>query len=184
MEDETVETTQQNPSEQTDENKTPVETETTTKTEHTDTEKRLYARAKEAEEAAKTAKAEALKLKEELAKAKLPISDVDAILEVQNSTRDLDTEEVTELKLRAAARGISLSEARNDKNYQVWQKGYREELNKSKALAPNTNQSEVDKVPTTLEGRLAAAKTPEEKGQILSELGLNPLTKNGFLYDL
>jgi hypothetical protein len=173
MEDETVETTQQNPSEQTDENKTPVETETTTKTEHTDTEKRLYARAKEA-----------LKLKEELAKAKLPISDVDAILEVQNSTRDLDTEEVTELKLRAAARGISLSEARNDKNYQVWQKGYREELNKSKALAPNTNQSEVDKVPTTLEGRLAAAKTPEEKGQILSELGLNPLTKNGFLYDL
>jgi hypothetical protein len=144
------------------------------KTEHTESEKRLYARAKTAEEIAQKAKAEADALKKELAKAKLPISDVDAILEVQNATSGFDTDEVTELRLRASALGTSLSKAREDKNFQLWQRGQREEVNKSKALAPNTNQGEVDK-PKGLNTRLLEAKTQEEKEKILNEIGMNPL---------
>jgi hypothetical protein len=88
---------------------TPIE-----KTEHTEAEKRLYARAKAAEEKAAKESAELKKLKEELAKAKLPISDVDAILEVQSATSGFDTDEVAELRLRAGALGTSLSKARED----------------------------------------------------------------------
>jgi len=112
---------------------------------YTDREKRYYARMKESEEIAKTAKAELTKAKEEVAKAKLPISDIDAILEVNRSTNGLDPEEITELRLRATALGTSLSEARNDKNYQLWQKSYREAVEKEKALNPSTRQPEVQK---------------------------------------
>jgi len=153
---------------------TPVETETTQKTEHTDTEKRLYARAKAAEEKAAKAVEEARLAKEEAAKAKIPISDVDAILEVQSATNGLDTDEVAELRLRAGALGTSLSSAREDKNYQLWQRGHREEVSKSKALSPSTNQVEVEK-PKTLEQKLLAAQTFEEKEKILDEYGINPM---------
>ena len=166
---------EETPVEETQEQVPQVEKETPTeKTEHTDTEKRLYTRAKEAEDKAQKAKSEAEALKRELAKAKLPISDVDAILEVQSATSGFDTDEVAELRLRAGALGTSLSKAREDKNFQLWQKGHREEVNKSKALAPNTNQGEVDK-PKGLNTRLMEAKTQEEKEKILNEIGMNPL---------
>ncbi len=180
MEEEIIEKTEENPEvEVTPEEEKPQEEKETpiekTKDTYTEREKRYYARMKESEEIAKKAKADLVKAKEEVAKAKLPISDIDAILEVQSSTRDLDTEEVAELKLRASALGIGLSEARQNKNFQVWQKAYREAVAKEKALTPNTNQSEVTK-PQTFEERLAAAKTLEEKGKILSEVGMNPMT--------
>ena len=150
------------------------------KTEHTDSEKRLYARLKEAEDAAKKAKADLAKKEQEFAKAKLPISDVDAILEVQSSTRDLDSEEVSELKLRASSLGVSLSEAREDKNYQVWKKAYREGVEKENALKPSSKQDEMDK-PKSFSQRLLEARTPEEKGKILDEAGLNPLNPRNSL---
>ena len=161
--DETVETQQE-------EKETPIQ-----KTEHTDTEKRAYARMKEAEEQAKKAKAELKKVQDELAKAKLPISDVDAILEVQSATSGMDTEEVAELRLRANALGVSLSEARKDKNYQLWQKGHKEEVEKANSLKPNTNQGEVDTKPKTWQQEFAEAKTIEEQGKVLDKYGLNPL---------
>jgi len=183
MEDNTEETTQQNPAEETaveetQEETQPEEKETPTqKTDHTDAEKRAYARMKEAEESAKKAKAELKKVQEELAKAKIPISDVDAILEVQSSTKDLDNDEVAELKLRASSIGKSLSEARQDKNYQLWQKAHREAVEKDKTLTPSTKQDEVDK-PKSYVQRLNEATTQEEKEKILNEMGLNPLNPN------
>lgn len=149
------------------------------KTEHTETEKRLYARAKEAEERAQKATSEAKKLQQELAKAKLPISDVDAILEVQSATSGFDTDEVAELRLRAGALGTSLSKAREDKNFQLWQRGHREEVNKNKALSPNTNQDEVEK-PKTLENMLANANTLAEKEEILTKFGINPMNSRNY----
>lgn len=83
---------------------------------------------------------------------------------------------MSELKLRASSLGISLSEARQDKNYQVWQRGYRAETEKQKALTPSTKQDEVEK-PKTFSQRLAEARTQEEKGKILDEMGLNPLNQ-------
>jgi len=182
MEDNTEETTQQNPAEETaveetQEETTEVKETPDKKTEHTDAEKRAYARMKEAEDSAKKAKAELKKVQEELAKAKIPISDVDAILEVQSSTKDLDNEEVAELKLRASSIGKSLSETRQDKNYQLWQKAHREAVEKDKTLTPSTKQDEVDK-PKSYVQRLNEATTQEEKEKILNEMGLNPLNPN------
>ena len=179
-----MEDNQQNPAEEPAVETTPEEVPTevketpTEKTEHTETEKRLYTRAKEAEDKAQKAKSEADALKKELAKAKLPISDVDAILEVQTATSGFDPDEVAELRLRAGALGTSLSKAREDKNFQLWQRGHREEVIKNKALSPNTNQDEIEK-PKTLEQKLATAFTQEEKGKILDEYGINPMrTRN------
>jgi hypothetical protein len=149
------------------------------KQEHTEAEKRLYARAKSAEEIAQKAKSEADALKKELAKAKLPISDVDAILEVQSATAGFDSDEVAELRLRAGALGTSLSKAREDKNFQLWQRGHREEIEKNKALSPNTNQDEIEK-PKTLEEKLQAATTQDEKGKILDEYGINPMKARNY----
>ena len=177
----TIEETEENlgettPAEETQE-ETNVEKETPkeeTTESYTDREKRYYARMKESDEIAKKAKADLVKAKEEVAKAKLPISDIDAILEVQSSTRDLDTEEVAELKLRASSLGISLSEARKNPNYNIWQKGHREMVEKEKALAPNTNQGEVD-TKLSLEEEFKTAKTQEEKEKLLNKYGWNPL---------
>lgn len=91
---------------------------------YTDRERRYYARMKEAEEQAKKAK--------ELAKSKRPVSDIDAILEVQEATKNLDHDEVAELKVRAVAKNISLSDARNDENFILWQKAYSEKVAKEK----------------------------------------------------
>lgn len=151
----------------------------TQKTDYTESEKRLYARTKVAEALAKKASADLEVTRKELAKAKLPISDVDAILEVQTATSGFDPEEVAELRLRAGALSTSLSKAREDKNFQMWQRGHKEEVLKNKALSPNTNQDEVDK-PQTLEQKLVAAKTQDEKEKILDEYGLNPMKARNY----
>jgi len=164
------------PAEETQETTPQKETDTPDKKqEHTDTEKRLYARAKEAEDKATKASARAKQLEQELAKAKLPISDVDAILEVQNATSGMDSEEVSELRLRASALGVSLSEARKDKNYQLWQRGHKEEVEKTNSLKPSTNQGEVDTKPKGWQQEFSEAKTIEEQGKVLDKYGMNPL---------
>jgi len=150
MSEEIIEETKENPEVlDTPVEKKPEEVKETPKEEtketYTDREKRYYARMKESEEIAKKAKAELAKAKEEVAKAKLPISDVDAILEVNRATSGLDPEEIAELKLRANALGCSLSEARKDKNFGMWQKSYRETVEKERALNPSTRQTEVPK---------------------------------------
>lgn len=143
------ETPEENPQE---EKETPKEQ---TKETYTERERRSYARMKEAEETAKKAKEELAKVKEDLAKARLPISDVDAILEVQTATSGLDPDEVAELKLRASSLGLKLSDAREDKNFLLWQKGHREEVEKTKAAAPTTVQPEEEKPKTVFEEALA-----------------------------
>jgi len=120
----------------TEETETPIKE--TKSQEYSDREKRLYARTKKAEEEVKRAR-------EELAKAKVPISDIDAILEVQSSTKDLDPQEIAELKLRATAGQISLTEARKDPNYLLWQTAYREKVEKDNAAKPSTLQPEVER---------------------------------------
>ncbi len=179
MVEENIEDTEENPEvEETPVTENPPEEKDApkekTKETYTEREKRYYARMKESEDIAKKAKLDLAKAKEDLAKAKLPISDIDAILEVQSSTRDLDTEEVAELKLRASSLGISLSEARKNQNFSIWQKAHREMVEKEKALAPNTNQGEVEK-PKSIDERFKAAKTQEEKEKQLDEYGWNPL---------
>ncbi len=160
------------------------ETETPKKetTDYTDREKQYYARMKKAEEDAK-------KAKEALAKKSSSTTpDVDAILEVQSATKDMDAEEVAELKLRSSSLSISLSEARENPNFQLWQTAHREAVEKEKALNPSTTQSEVEEKETkTIDQRFQEIqekykgdndKIQEENAKVLAELQYNnPITK-------
>ena len=183
-----IEETNANPVEEvTPETQPQVEEKETPKTEteqpkeqFTDREKRYYARMKRAEEEAKFAKESLAKTKETLAKAKIPISDIDAILEVQSSTKDLDKNEIAELKLRASALGVSLTEARQDPNYLIWQSAYRVKVEKENAPKPSTIQAEGEK-PKTLPEELKSVTEPsiladirklKEKEAILEREGL------------
>jgi len=107
--------------------------ETKDQDEPTDREKRLYARMKKAEEEAKAAK-------EELQKAK-PNIDVDAILEIQEAIKGLDSTEVAELKNRAKILNKPLSEARKDENFVLWQKAHQEKVAQDNIPEPTTKQS-------------------------------------------
>lgn len=166
------------------------------KEEYTDREKQLFERAKKAEEVAK-------KAKEDLVKASKPVSDTDVILEVQQATKDLSPEEVTELQLRASANKSSLSDAREDENFKLWQEGHNAKVEKERALNPSTTQETVEtEVPKSPEQRFKEvaekykgdnAKIQEENEKILNELtckdpitggdrkGLNP--KNSVQYN-
>jgi len=149
MTDENIEETKENPVEETaveetpkpnppEEKETPEIKTEEPKEEYTDREKRYYARMKKAEEDAKAAKAE-------LIKSKAPISEIDAILEVQSATKELDPQEIAELKLRATAGKMSLSEARKDPNYLLWQDAYRAKVEKELSEKPSTLQPEVER---------------------------------------
>jgi len=121
-----------------EEKKTPKEKTESPKGEYSDREKRYYARMKDAEETAK-------KAKDELAKSKRPVSDIDAILEVQQATKGLSLEEVAELKVRSTATGKSLTESRKDENFVLWQKAYKEKVEKENSALPETKQGEIEK---------------------------------------
>jgi len=131
---------------------------------------KLYARMKSAEEEAKKAKAQLIEKK--------PVSETDVILEVQVATKGLTPEAVKELQLRAKANGVSLTEARQDENFKLWQDGRKAKVEKEKALNPSTTQSEVEKKQSkSIDQRLQEATTQEEKAKILDELTYkNPVT--------
>jgi len=133
--------------------------------------RQLFERVKKAEEAEKALKKENARLKKD--KSPSENLDVDSILEVQTATKGLNSEEVEELRLRAKAKDISLSEARKDENFVLLLKAKREKVAKAKALNPSTNQPESKKS-KTLEERLKTAKFAD-KEKILQEAGLNPM---------
>ncbi len=128
-------------------------------------------------EKAKTAEKDAKKAKADLEETK-PVSDVDAILEVQTATKGLDSESVEELQLRAKAKGISLTEARKDDNFKLWQDGRSAKVEKEKALKPSTTQSEAEiQQNKSIDERLEEASTQAEKEAILDELTyMDPIT--------
>ncbi|MHA1304782.1 MAG: hypothetical protein ACTSPI_13880 [Candidatus Heimdallarchaeaceae archaeon] len=168
---EPVETPQETPPVETE---TPKEKTDSPKREYSDNEKRLYARAKKAEEEAKKAKEELAKKTEDTK----PKSDVDAIIEVQRATDGLDPTEIAELKNRSTILGVSLSEARKDENFVLWQNAYRAKVEKEKALNPSTRQ-EVTEKPKTFIDKLGEADKHSnwrtrisEKEKLLTEKGL------------
>lgn len=182
VEGETTENTTGEKTEETEETEeTPVETLETEETEEIKPDaskgleaknRQLFERAKKAEESEKALKKENERLKKVRSSGE-PL-DVDSILEVQTATKGLNSDEVEELRLRAKAKELSLTEARKDENFILWQKSYKEKVAKQKALNPSTTQGET-KRPKTVEERLQEAKTLEEKEKILDELGLNPM---------
>ena len=145
---------------QKEEKETPKE-KTDSPEQYSEREKRYYARMKQAENIAKAAR-------EELAKLKKPTSeaDIDSIIEVQEATRDLTATEIEELKLRADALKVPLTEARKDVNFQIWQKGYRDKVEKEQAALPSTTVGNVEKEKTLKE------MTLDERTKLFEEAGL------------
>lgn len=141
-------------------------TEKPQKKEYSDLEKRLYARAKKAEERAK-------QLESELSnKAKAPATDLDAILEATTATAGLELDEISELKLRASALGVSLTEARKDKIFNLTLDALREEKRKASAPEPSSRETgAADKVPLK-------EQTFAEKEEFLRNLKLNGQSVN------
>lgn len=163
MEDILEETTQTNPVEEPTAETTPLEEADTPKEtapeQYTEREKRYYARMKQAENIAKTAR-------EELSKVRKPVSDIDAILEVQEATKGLEMAEIATLKTWADALKVSLSEARKNENFVLWQKAYREKVDKENTPLPSTTQGNVS-------GEKALADMSlEERTKKFEEMGL------------
>lgn len=65
---------------------------------------------------------------------------VDEIVEIQAATKDLSPEEISELKIRATSTGKSLTEARKDDNFKLWQSAYKEKVEKDNSPEPSTKQ--------------------------------------------
>lgn len=160
-----IEETKDNPVEETTENETPnAEKETPNEKtdspeQYTEREKRYYARMKQAENIAKAAR-------EELARSRKPVGEIDAILEVQEATKDLTVPEITELRLRANALGKPLSETRSDENFKLWQKAYKEKVEKENIPLPSTTQGNAQKEKTLKE------MTREERTKLFEGMGL------------
>lgn len=126
---------------------------------------KVYARMKLAEEKAKKAEA---KLAEKPETTSEP--DVDAIVEINIATKDLSPEEIAELRFRAAANKTTLSEARKDENFIIWQGAYKEKVDKNQTLSPSTKQAPVAK------RKSLGDMTIEEKEEALIKMGSNKAT--------
>ena len=166
MSDEIIEDTNDNPiEEETIEKKPQTEDvgpkETDSPEQYSEREKRYYARMKQAENIAKATR-------EELAKVKRPesVSNIDAILEVQEATRGLSTPEIEELKLRADVLKVPLTEARRNENFTLWQRAYLEKVAKENVPLPSTTQGNVKGEKTLKE------MTLDERTKYFEGLGL------------
>lgn len=169
MSEEFIEDTEENPEKevsaddiqetpQPEEKETPIK-QTDSPEQYSEREKRYYARMKQAENEAK-------KWRSEAEKAKKPVSEVDAILEVQEATKGLDTSEVTELRLRADALKTTLTEARKSEGFALWQRGYKEKVEKENPPLPSTTQGNVK------EGKSLKEMTIDERTELFKKIGL------------
>lgn len=131
----------------------------------------------------KASQTEAIRLKkenDELRKKSSPeMTTVDEILEVQQATKGLSTEEVVELKRRALIEDIPLSEARKDPNYILWQSAWKAKVEKEKTPPPSTQQGQEEKKKSFLDELRDHPVTQgnwreaiEAKGKILRREGL------------
>ena len=138
---------------------------------YSEREKRYYARMKQAEAIAKQAR-------EDLAKTKKPSYEggIDAIIEVQEATRGLSTAEIEELKLRADVLRTSLSDARKNENYVLWQKAYKEKVDKENVPLPSTTQGTAPDGARNLEDM-----TLEERTEFFEKIGLVSNRKSSVL---
>jgi len=165
MDEENIEETQNEdePSEKTQEEE--QTSEKTDKSTEEPTNEELKAKADGILQRYQSEKKKRQELEAKLAKNEKPASDVDAIVEVQQATKELDSTEIAELKIRADANGVSLTEARKDENFVLWQKAYKEKVEKENAPEPSTKQGDSKQTKSLSEMGL------EEKGEYFAKQG-------------
>lgn len=113
-------------------------------------------------------------LEEKLNKS-APVSkslDVEDYIDISASLEGLDQREKQYLATQHKLTGQSLAEIRNGEDFAFWQGSYRQKVEKEKlAITPSNGRPEDDK-PVSLAEALAAARTPQEKEEILKDAGL------------
>jgi len=180
MEEQNVEQTTENPTEEAtvEQQTSNVEQETTIEPEKPQENleaknRQLFERAKKAEIAKKDLEKEVERLRKVSDKTSMGIDDY---IEISASLDGLDQREKEKLAREHKLTGIPIKELRQSEDFTLWQKAYKEKIEKEKqTLTPSSTQSEVEK-PKTIEERLSSAKSFEERGKILEEFGFNPLS--------
>jgi len=98
--------------------------------------------------------------------------DIDAILEVQQATEGLSSDEISELKFRSMAKGVSLSEARKDENFALWRTAYKAKVENDKKTPEASNRPSISKKPLTdITPQDIADMTDEEKDEYWIKTG-------------
>lgn|SRR3990167_7017372 len=127
-------------------------------------------RAEKAEKAEKDLERE-LNQKIKSATGEKPSLNVEDYIDISASLEGLDQREKERLAKEHKLTGRPLTEIRNDEDFQLWQKAYRDKVEKERlALKPTGTQSESDR-PMSLTERLSKASLAE-KEKILTEAGL------------
>jgi len=125
--------------------------------------KQLTARAKKAENEKATLEARL--------KASKNTLDVEDYIDISAALEGLDQKEKEKISREHKLTGKPLGEIRKDEDFLLWQKAYREKVEKeTKTLAPTSTQINEDKPKTLLE-KLKDAKSIDEKEKFLQEAG-------------
>lgn len=129
--------------------------------------RQLTARAQKAEADKKALES---KLKEAHQNASKGSLDVGDYIDISASLDGLDQNEKEYLAQQHKYTGTPLKEIRNDKNFLLWQRAYRQDVEKERTLSPSNKQTETER-PRTLTEKLAGASM-EEKEKLLRDAGL------------
>jgi len=127
--------------------------------------RQLFERTKKAEEKAQKALEEVERLKKSGVK---PGLEVDEYIDISASLEGLDAKEKKKLAAEAKLTGKALSDIRSSEDFSLWQKAYREKVEKEKALDPSNRQVESKK-PKTFEEEVDSTKDQSNPFAITQE---------------
>lgn len=100
-----------------------------------------------------------------------PALDVEDYIDISTSLEGLDQREKERLAREHKLTGKPLKEIRQDEDFVLWQKAYRDKVEKERqTLTPNSTQTEAPP-PKTFVEKLREAKSVDEKAQLLREQG-------------
>lgn len=112
------------------------------------------------------------KLNELTKSAPKPSLDVEDYIDISASLDGLDQREKERLAKEHKLTGRPLKDIRKDEDFVLWQKAYRDKVEKEKqTLTPTTAQAETAP-PMTFVEKLKAAKSVDEKEKLFAEAGM------------
>lgn len=114
---------------------------------------------------------ELARLKKQPVKTDNKSLDVEDYIDISASLEGLDQREKEKLAKEHKLTGRPLTEIRKDEDFLLWQSAYKGKLEKDKALAPSSKQTDSE-LPRSFEDRVANATTLADKEKLLVEAGL------------
>jgi len=93
-------------------------------------------------------------------------TEVDKILEIKSATEGLDAKQIGYLRTLSKAKSISLTDARQDEDFGLWNGAYKQKVEKENIPLPSTTQGNAQ------ENKTYKDLPIEEKRKIWEEMGL------------